>query len=230
MKPNYNRHFFIILFISSILISCNSEEIFDKAPDNVYHYSLTYNPEYLGSLNLNIDSTSSGLYIYNSFGLNTNPYNISTNIDRKYRNNLSQSLSEINYVFNFHMEINSKLAANTYLFTAANGDNLASSFITTDAYGNQYGWYGYSNNVHPFDQYPNSYTNIKITKIYTRKLVDGYESDGKKKSAIHTYADGSIDATFLGNYITLLSGNKLPSYSSQLHFQCTFTGAEIYNP
>jgi len=167
-----------LLFVFPVLISCKKGETFEAAPDNTFNFSMTFNPEYSGTLTANLNSADNGF------------------------------------------RPNSMLTTGTYLYTATSSVTTTGQFTTKDAYGQEYGWYSYPSNSNIFfNKYANSYTKIIITNIYTRKLKDG----------VHTYAAGSIDATMLSLTSTDMNGNPLKPQvlESQLHLQCSFSGAEI---
>ena len=209
-----------LLFVFPVLISCKKGETFEAAPDNTFNFSMTFNPEYSGTLTANLNSADNGLSFYHTYDPYNYLYGVKAKISRKYFNEAINLNTTITYDLNINFRPNSMLTTGTYLYTATSSVTTTGQFTTKDAYGQEYGWYSYPSNSNIFfNKYANSYTKIIITNIYTRKLKDG----------VHTYAAGSIDATMLSLTSTDMNGNPLKPQvlESQLHLQCSFSGAEI---
>jgi len=226
---------FNFYFSPFCIVSCTKkEEKFDSVPAFGYAYSFTFNPNIPGTLTTDYtynpvpgDGYDANSVTFKNLSDATNHnyrYAIVTYLYHRYYNTSTKLNTSLGYLFTISFVPDSLLTTKTYTYaTTSNSDlNVIGSLYAKDGYGNDYGWRVIPSAVY-YPSYPNCQTNLTISNIYTRKLNDG--------QYVHTYADGSIDVTMLGNSITVLNGGGAlennPNYASQLHLKYNFHGVEI---
>lgn len=215
-------NFVIFVLVGKGLMSCKKEK-FESVPDSGFSFSFICDPNIPRTLTTDYGpiEVPTGLLLIDQSDTVSNNYYYSFHaiIYHKYSNTTYNTDISLPYRLVLDFFPTSSLEVKTYSYTAdiANAPNSLYGYLhTKDNYNVDYGW-----EITPAAfSYPDCNSTIVISNIYERKLAD----------AVHKYADGSIDATMLGNDITNISGvtnlnNAM--YESQLRLRLSFHGIEI---